>query len=645
MEHTSSPPFIPPSHDQKFVVRMGIILALLWTLVLGVLALYTVRSIYERAESYARIQAGTAFEKDVVYRRWNSNMGGVYVPGGSSTGVEPNPYLSSENREIESPLGTLTKVNPAFMTRLVHELGELKSGVSGHITSTDPIRPANGPDPWEEKALRRLERQEVEEVYERMPYNGKDQLRLIRPLVTEQSCMPCHAFQGYTVGSVRGGISVSVPMAPFLASAAQAARQPLVSHFVIWLFGLAGIAYTTRSLKRRMQERDRAESELRGLTQELEQRVDERTVDLLAAKEAAEAASTAKSDFLANMSHEMRTPMNAIIGMTAIAKTSSDVEKKIYCLTKIEDASKHLLGVINDILDMSKIEANRFELSPEVFNFEKMLQKVVNVVNFRVDQKQQVFTVRIDRNIPDFLVGDDQRLAQIITNLLSNAVKFTPEHGEVRLDTRLIKNQGMQCTVEVAVSDTGIGISAEKRHLLFTSFSQADSGITRKFGGTGLGLAISRRIGEMMDGEIWVDSTPGQGSTFTFRFEARVAEDQGPSQTQRLKRKELRVLVADDAPEVREYFVDILQRFGIACDAAASGEEALGLIRARGRYGMYFVDWDMPGMSGIELAGLISGNDGQDAMVVMISSAEWSSIEQDARAAGVKRFLTKPLFP
>ncbi|MDR3176101.1 MAG: response regulator [Desulfovibrio sp.] len=367
--------------------------------------------------------------------------------------------------------------------------------------------------------------------------------------------------------------------------------------------------------------------------------------ELVRAREEAQRASTAKSDFLANMSHEMRTPMNAIIGMTAIAKTSSDVERKIYCLNKIEEASTHLLGVINDILDMSKIEANRFELSPEVFNFEKMLQKVVNVVNFRVEEKQQTFTVRIDRDIPGFLVGDDQRLAQVVANLLSNAVKFTPERGEVRLDTRLIRQEERQCTVEVAVSDTGIGISPEQQHLLFTSFSQADSGITRKFGGTGLGLAISRSIVEMMGGSIRVDSEPGRGSTFTFRFDAGVADDEGRDQAKKLRRRDLRVLVVDDAPEVLEYFTDILQRFGVACDTAANGEEALGLIGDKGNYGMYFVDWDMPGMSGIELAGLISGDADQDALVVMISSAEWSSIEKEARAAGVKRFLPKPLFP
>ncbi|MDR3073670.1 MAG: GAF domain-containing protein, partial [Deltaproteobacteria bacterium] len=238
--------------------------------------------------------------------------------------------------------------------------------------------------------------------------------------------------------------------------------------------------------------------------------------NLVQAREAALSSTRAKSDFLANMSHEMRTPMNAITGMTTIAKGSASIEKKDYCLSKIEDAATHLLGVINDILDMSKIEAGKFELSIEKFNFEKMLQRVVNVITFRVDQKKQEFHVRIDRNIPRFLIGDDQRLAQVIANLLSNAVKFTPEEGTIRLDARFVKEEDNLCVIQIEVRDTGIGISEEQQGRLFNSFEQAERGTVRKFGGTGLGLAISKRIVEMMGGRIWIDSELGQGSTFTF---------------------------------------------------------------------------------------------------------------------------------
>ncbi|MDR1586979.1 MAG: GAF domain-containing protein, partial [Treponema sp.] len=233
------------------------------------------------------------------------------------------------------------------------------------------------------------------------------------------------------------------------------------------------------------------------------------------ALEQAVQASQAKSNFLSNMSHEMRTPMNAIIGMTSIGKAAADIEKKDYCLEKIEAASTHLLGVINDILDMSKIEANKLELSPISFEFEKMLQKVVNVINFRVDEQQQSFYVTIDRNIPCTLIGDDQRLSQVITNLLSNAVKFTPKGGTIRLNAHLLSEQNNLCTIQIEVSDTGIGISEEQQSRLFNSFEQAESSTTRKFGGTGLGLAISKRIVEMMGGEIRIASEPGKGSAFS----------------------------------------------------------------------------------------------------------------------------------
>ncbi|MDR1623047.1 MAG: response regulator, partial [Synergistaceae bacterium] len=358
-----------------------------------------------------------------------------------------------------------------------------------------------------------------------------------------------------------------------------------------------------------------------------------------------EAANIAKSGFLSNMSHEMRTPMNAIIGMTAIAKSSSDVEKKDYCIKKIEDASAHLLGVINDILDMSKIEANKLELSPVSFDFEKMLQRVVNVVNFRVEEKQQEFSIHIDKHVPRTLTGDDQRLAQVIANLLSNAVKFTPEGGSISLDARLLKEEEGVCTLQIQVTDTGIGISPEQQSRLFTSFEQAESSTTRKFGGTGLGLAISKRIVELMGGRIWIESELGKGSTFvcTLRAERGVEERHGLLDPG-VNWSNVSVLAVDDAPDVREYFEEIAERLGIACSVAADGEKACSLIEQKGPYDIYFVDWKMPGMDGIELSRWIKERKKKNSVVIMISAAEWSSIEEKAKEAGVDKFLPKPLF-
>ncbi|MDR3110151.1 MAG: PAS domain-containing protein, partial [Planctomycetaceae bacterium] len=225
------------------------------------------------------------------------------------------------------------------------------------------------------------------------------------------------------------------------------------------------------------------------------------------AKLLAEHASLAKSTFLSNMSHEIRTPLNAIIGMTAIGKSSPTIEKKEYCLGKIEGASTHLLGVINDILDISKIEANKFSISLTEFNFERMLQRVVNVINFRVEERGQELSVRIDRNIPAVIESDDQRIIQVLTNLLSNAVKFTPENGRISVNIALVSEEDNgDCVIQFDVTDTGIGISSEQKSRLFNAFEQADSSTSRNFGGTGLGLAISKRIVEMLNGKIWIES-------------------------------------------------------------------------------------------------------------------------------------------
>jgi signal transduction histidine kinase/DNA-binding response OmpR family regulator len=372
----------------------------------------------------------------------------------------------------------------------------------------------------------------------------------------------------------------------------------------------------------------------------------EMTLSLVHARERALSGAKAKTDFLANMSHEMRTPMNAIIGMTSIAKSAVDIERKDYCLKKIEDASTHLLGVINDILDMSKIEANKLELSIADFNFEKMLMKVTNIVNFRIDEKRQKFAIHIDKNIPHVLVGDDQRLIQVITNLLSNAVKFTPEEGSIQVDTEFAGEKDQVCTIKISVTDTGIGIDKEQQARLFQSFEQADSGISRKFGGTGLGLAISRRIVEMMGGRIWVESKPGQGSTFAFTIQVkRGAETEESLLSPGVNWKNLRVLVVDDEPETRSYFGDIAQRIGLNCDTVSCGEEAIAMINRHGAYDIYFVDGKMPGMDGMELTRHIKEGDKNKSVVIMISAAEWTSIEEAAKEAGVDKFLSKPLFP
>jgi signal transduction histidine kinase/DNA-binding response OmpR family regulator len=365
------------------------------------------------------------------------------------------------------------------------------------------------------------------------------------------------------------------------------------------------------------------------------------------ARKRAEDASAAKADFLSNMSHEIRTPMNAIIGMTSIGHAAGDVSRKDYAFEKIEAASSHLLGVINDILDMSKIEANKLELSYEEFDFEKMLQKVVNVVNFRIEEKHHNFTVYLDKYIPRNLIGDDQRLTQVITNLLSNAVKFTPENGTIKLRAMLESEETEECTLRIEVTDSGIGISPEQQSRLFGSFQQAEAGTSRKFGGTGLGLAISKRIIELMGGRVWIESRLGCGATFGFTVKCGrgAAHDRQSMLNPGVNRKNIRVMAVDDAEEIREFFLDTALGLGIRCDVAESAADAVSLIEKNGAYDLYFVDWRMPDVDGVELARRIRGKKAAQSMVIMISAAEWGAVENDAKEAGVDRFMSKPLFP
>ncbi|MCL1818103.1 MAG: ATP-binding protein [Spirochaetaceae bacterium] len=386
---------------------------------------------------------------------------------------------------------------------------------------------------------------------------------------------------------------------------------------------------------------------------------------LTRAKVDAEAASRAKSNFLANMSHEMRTPMNAIIGMAKIALSSAaDMEKKNHCLEKIDEAADHLLGVIGDILDMSKIEAEKFELSPVEFEFEKTLRRVMGGMGFRMESKRQSFSMDIAGDIPPVFIGDDQRLSQVLTNILGNAIKFTPEGGAIRLSARLDgEEEDGLCRLRMEVADTGIGISEEQKGGLFLSFQQADGDISRKFGGTGLGLAISKHIVEMMGGAIQVESEPGKGSRFIFTVALRRGgektedgpaassggtESRGsPAETASDNFAGCRIILAEDVDINREIVLALLEPASITVDCAGNGEEALSLFSADpGRYDMIFMDVHMPEMDGYEATRRIRALEVPQAKTIPIVAMTANVFREDVEkclAVGMNSHIGKPL--
>ena len=369
------------------------------------------------------------------------------------------------------------------------------------------------------------------------------------------------------------------------------------------------------------------------------------------ALDAAEEASKAKTNFLSNMSHEIRTPMNAIIGLDSLALHDPDISDTTRdYLEKIGTSAQHLLSLINDILDMSRIESGRMVIRNEEFAFSKLMEQINVIFSGQCQEKGLEYECRVIGHLSDYYIGDSTKLRQVLINILGNAVKFTPQGGKVELTAEKTAGFDGKSTLRFVIKDTGIGMSKEYLPKIFDTFSQEDAGATNKYGSSGLGMAITKNIVEMMNGKIDVASEKGVGTTFTVSVTLMDSDKKmlDASEEIEIRPQDMSVLVVDDDPLACEQAKLVLGQSGINCEIAMSGEEAIEMVTLhharRETYNLIIVDWKMPEMDGVETTRQIRSVIGDESAIIILTAYNWDDIYDEAIDAGVDSFIAKPLF-
>ena len=498
--------------------RWWLLPLLVWGLAVSVSLSRHESDIKNQGLEVATEAARNLFRMVVLTRAWNAGHGGVYVP--VSEQVQPNPYLKHPRRDLTTDDGRrLTMINPAFMTRQISELAQKKGGTVFHITSLKPIRPANAPDGWERAALTAFEAggKEVTEVVQAA--GAPALLRYMAPLKVDPPCMACHAVQGYRVGDIRGGISVSQPFEPVLQASRHALKQTRLNHVGVFLLVALLGWFLLEMLRRRWH--DLAEN-LDALEQARDAMAST-NAELARARDAAEGASRAKSAFLGAMSHELRTPLNGILGFAHLLQHADLPSKARDHARHIAEQGGQLLGLIDEVMEFTRLETlerprHRGRLDPGL-----VLSELAQVLRRAAADMGLAVRIDLPADLPPRLAGEADWLAGCLRPLIHNAVKFT-ETGEVGLSVRGERSEtgdGELYRLRVTVHDSGVGIAEQDHGKLFQPFRQTDDSTARRFHGLGLGLAVSARYAALLGGRLDFDSAPGRGSRFCLDWTTR----------------------------------------------------------------------------------------------------------------------------
>jgi len=593
----------------------------------------------EKQTSYelAKVEASGSYNKDLVFRRWASMHGGVYVPITDS--IQPNPYLNFlAEQNITTTTGKkLTLINPAYMTRLVFQIGEEQYGQKGHITSLNPINPENKADEWETKALKSFE-EGTSEYSDIERINNDNYLRLMLPMKVENSCLKCHANQGYQLGDIRGGISVSIPMSKFKpimrAKTNNMIFTHLISYIVIMFFSTLAYGRILIEMKKR--------NEAQKIILKNKAILQQQNKELLLAKEQAIESDRLKTVFLQNMSHEIRTPMNAIMGFSSLLPKQFHNKNDLQEYSNIiMQRCNDLLSIINDIMDISKIETKQVLLTFEECNLDFILAEIQAL--FAEEQKRQNKTnisLLINNSTTNnkTFTTDKKKLRRILINLISNALKFT-DKGQIEIGFTINESKN----IIFYVSDTGIGIPASEQKNIFDRFMRVEHGENRIFSGTGLGLSIVQGLTNALSGEIHLDSELGKGSTFTITL------PQNSNQHSKIANKAKHaynfsgktILVVEDDEHNFRYLKEVFNRTSAKIVHAGKGADAVQIALSQ-NIDIVLMDIRLPDISGYEATRQIRQKK-QNVIIIAQTAYATSEDRQQAIDSGCNEYFSKPV--